>query len=132
MAGEATHAYEETAPLNVTRLAGTKLTIMGAVGSGTDSDQQGVARGGSENWPRLGRQTIVETQVRDAHVRLALGETTIVGAVVMGDQALSFPLQEIIAARADVADIMAHLRAPSASFSEVIAEFWREERGRLG
>ena len=51
MAGGSLHAYEAAAPLNVTRLAGLKFTIMGTVGRGKDSDLEGIARGGSETWP---------------------------------------------------------------------------------
>ncbi len=102
MATEPVTPYQSDPPLNVTRLAGAKITIMGTVGSGRDSDQEGVARGGSETWRRLGDAPVVESQLDDARVRLALGKRVIAGAVVMGDQALSFPLQRLIAAAADV------------------------------
>jgi NAD(P)H-nitrite reductase large subunit len=126
MATEPINVYEENAPLNVTRLAGFKITIIGTVGNGADSDLEGIARGDSETWRELGEAATVETQIGDAHVRLALGERTIVGAIVMGDQALSFPLQEIIEARADVSDIMAGLRAPDARVAELVNGFWRD------
>ena len=41
-------------PLNVTRLAGYRVTIMGRVGSGEDADVKGVVRGDSETWSRMG------------------------------------------------------------------------------
>jgi NAD(P)H-nitrite reductase large subunit len=126
MALDPIHSYEPGAPLNVTRLAGSKITIMGTVGNGKDSDQQGIARGGSETWRRLGDAPVVESQVGGAHVRLALGERAIAGAVVMGDQTLSFPLQAIIAARADVSGIMADLQAPKAPVAGLIEGFWRD------
>ena len=50
MAGEPVHTFDKGAPLNVTRLAGFKITIMGTVGSGKDSDLEGIARGDSETW----------------------------------------------------------------------------------
>ena len=131
MAGEPVHAYEAAAPLNVTRLAGLKITIIGTVGGGKDSDLEGIARGGSETWHGLGDAAVVESQVGEAHVRLVFGESTIAGAVVMGDQALSFPLQEIIAAGADVSPIMADLKAPSAPLAELIDGFWRDWRARV-
>jgi NAD(P)H-nitrite reductase large subunit len=120
------YAYEAAAPLNVTRLAGLKFTIMGTVGRGKDSDLEGIARGGSETWHGLGDAAIVESQIGEAHVRLVFGERTIAGAVVIGDQSLSFPLQEIIAAGADVSGIMADLQAPSAPLAELIDGFWRD------
>jgi NAD(P)H-nitrite reductase large subunit len=131
MAQEPVHDYDPGAPLNVTRLAGSKITIMGTVGSGKDSDQQGIARGGSETWRRLGDLPVVESRVGDAHVRLALGEKAIAGAVVMGDQTLSFPLQAIIAARADVSGIMAELQAPAAPVAGLIEGFWRDWEAHL-
>jgi len=131
MAGEPVHAYEAAAPLNVTRLAGLKITIMGTVGSGKDSDLEGIARGGSETWHRLGDATVMESQIGEAHVRLVFGEHTITGAVVMGDQALSFPLQEIIAAGADVSGIMADLQAPSAPVAKLIDGLWRNRNAHL-
>ena len=131
MAGESLHAYEPAAPLNVTRLAGLKFTIMGTVGRGKDSDLEGIARGGSETWHGLGDAAVVEAQVGEAHVRLVFGESTMAGAVVIGDQTLSFPLQEIIAARADVSAIVADLQAPSAPLAELIDHFWRDWKAQL-
>jgi NAD(P)H-nitrite reductase large subunit len=127
MAAEPVHIYDEGAPLNVTRLAGFKITIIGTVGTGEDSDLEGIARGDSETWRELGAAaTVVESQVGDAHVRLALGERTIVGAVVMGDQSLSFPLQELIEARADVTPMLASLRTPRAPVADLVNTAWRD------
>jgi NAD(P)H-nitrite reductase large subunit len=131
MATEPVNPYQSDPPLNVTRLAGAKITIMGTVGSGRDSDQEGVARGGSETWRRLGDAPVVESQLDDARVRLALGEREIAGAVVMGDQALSFPLQRLIAATADVSPIMADLQEPGAPLAKLIGEFWQSWEAHL-
>jgi NAD(P)H-nitrite reductase large subunit len=67
----------------------------------------------------------VEAQRGDAHIRLALGDGIIVGAVVMGDQALFFPLQELIEARADIGAIAGELAAPQASIVELVDQAWR-------
>lgn len=131
MATEPVHTYDKGAPLNVTRLAGFKITIMGTVGSGKDSDLEGLARGDSEIWRRLGDAPVVESQNSDAHIRLALAERTIAGAVVMGDQALSYPLQELIGARADVSGIAASLQAPAAPVAELVHDFWQEWKAHL-
>jgi NAD(P)H-nitrite reductase large subunit len=128
MAAEPVHAYAEGVPLNVTRLAGFKITIIGTVGSGGDSDLAGLARGDSETWRRLGTATVVEGQAGDAHIRLALADRTIAGAVVMGGQALSFPLQDLIAAGADVGGVIPQLTAPGAPLAELVAECWRDWR----
>jgi NAD(P)H-nitrite reductase large subunit len=126
MAAEPVHRYETGTPLNVTRLAGFKITIMGTVGSGTDSDLQGIARGDSQVWRELGDALTVESQSGETHVRLALADSTIAGAVVMGDQALSFPLQDLIGGRADVSAIKSSLQTPGAPVGVLVNGFWQD------
>jgi len=126
MAGEPTHQYVEPAPLNVTRLAGSKITIIGTVGSGADSDIEGIARGDSEIWRELGEAATVERQLGDAHVRLELGARAIEGAVVMGDQELSFPLQELITQRVEDSDAIQRLREPHAPVAELVTAMWND------
>jgi len=130
MATEPVHAYEKGVPLNITRLAGLKTTIIGTVGSGKDADLEGISRGDSQTWSELGEAVLVETKNGNARIRLALAGRTIVGAVVMGDQALSFPLQELIEARADVGGIAASLQAPEAKVAKLIDSFWHEWTAR--
>ena len=105
MATEPRHRYPEDPPLNITRLAGLHTTIIGKVGNGEDADLQGLARGDSQVWSELGEAAVVEAERGEAHVRLTLGERTIDGAVVMGDQTLSYSLQELIETRAEVNEI---------------------------
>jgi NAD(P)H-nitrite reductase large subunit len=124
MADEVLHRYEESVPLNVTRLAGFKITIIGTVGGGVDSDVAGIARGDSQAWRELGDAVTVELQSGEAHIRLALGEKTIVGAVITGDQQLSFALQELIDAQADVSSILARVEAPGAPVAQIVSDFW--------
>jgi nitrite reductase (NADH) large subunit len=131
MATEPTHAYDQGPPLNVTRLAGLYTTIIGTVGSGDDSDLEGISRGDSQVWSELCSRAIVEAQRGDAHIRLALGDGIIVGAVVMGDQALSFPLQELIEGRVDVSAIVPALEASHAPIVELINDAWQNWRAGL-
>jgi len=126
MVEASSRSYGDAAPLNVTRLAGSKITIIGTVGNGADSDLEGIARGDSETWRELGDAVTVESQDGVAHVRLALRTGTIAGAVVMGDQTLSFPLQELISGRADVRDVGAQLQVPGAPVADIVHAFWRE------
>ena len=133
MATEPVHAYEQDEPINVTRLAGLHTTIIGLVGSGTDADLEGLSRGDSEVWSELSDQAIVESERGDAHVRLTLGEHTIAGAVVMGDQTLSFPLQDLIEGHADVTGAVAALEAPGAPIVEIVNGLWADwKAGRAG
>jgi NADPH-dependent 2,4-dienoyl-CoA reductase/sulfur reductase-like enzyme len=126
MATEPVYKYVESVPLNVTRLGGSKITIVGTVGSGKDADVRGITRGDSETWRRLGDADTVVLETPDARVRLALSGNMIVGAVVMGDQALSFALQGIIAIRADVRSLIPRLQAPKAAVSDILNGFWRD------
>jgi hypothetical protein len=126
---EPTCTYDEGAPLNVTRLAGFKITIIGTVGNGDDSDLEGIARGDSETWRELGDAVTLESQMDDTHVRLELGASTIVGAVVMGEQSLSFPLQELIEARVDVSAIRSALQVPGAPLGAIVEDFWNSWKG---
>jgi NAD(P)H-nitrite reductase large subunit len=130
MATEPVHKYVESVPLNVTRLGGTKITIVGTVGNGKDADVRGITRGDSETWRRLGDASTVVLETQDARVRLALSEDVIVGAVVMGDQVLSFALQGIIAARADVRELIPRLQAPGAAAGDILNGFWRDWKGQ--
>ena len=132
MSGDPKSIYEKGVPLNVTRLAGFKISIMGTVGSGKDADLEGIARGDSETWRRLSQAVTVESQAGGDHIRLALGEKTILGAVVMGDQTLSIPLQRLIAAHADVSLIREQLLQPGGSVGDLIQAYWADWRVHHG
>ncbi len=123
MAGRQT-AYRKAVPFNVTRLAGLTTTIIGMVGGGRDDDLVGIARGDSETWRHLPEAIIAQSGFEVNRLRLLVGEQTLLGAVVMGDQKLSFPLEKIISERMDISPIRERLLAPQAKVAEVIAKFW--------
>ena len=131
MAARPVHAYEEGPSLNITRLAGMNTTIIGAVGSGKDADLEGLSRGDSQTWSELGDAMLVETQAGGARIRLEIVNRAVVGAVVMGEQALSFQLQELIEAHADLGGAAQRLAAPGAPVADLIGECWRTWRGRV-
>ncbi len=118
--------YRKDFSFNVTRLAGITTTILGIVGSGRDADVTGIARGDSESWRRSSDETAVQSEVEISHLRILLGPNTIVGAVLMGDQALSEPLQQLILHRTDVSAIRARLLDPQAPLAEIIMDFWKQ------
>ncbi|HNH27578.1 MAG TPA: FAD-dependent oxidoreductase, partial [Anaerolineales bacterium] len=95
MAGKS-QAYVKMVPFNVTRLAGLTTTIIGAVGHGRDEDIVGIARGDSETWRQLPDAIVAQGGFDINRVRLLVGEDYLIGAVVMGDQKLSVPLQRMI------------------------------------
>ena len=126
MAGRKT-AYIKSAPFNVTRLAGLTTTIIGTVGRGRDDDLVGIARGDSETWRQLPEAIVAQTGFDVNRLRLVIGEKTILGAIVMGDQKLSLPLEKIVSENIDISPIRERLLTPNARIADVIAEFWSNQ-----
>jgi NADPH-dependent 2,4-dienoyl-CoA reductase/sulfur reductase-like enzyme len=120
--------YKRKVSVNVLRLAGVMTTIIGAVGSGVDDDLVSVARGSSESWQQLPNTIALESNTEVNHVRLMIGEQTLLGAMVMGEQKLSQPLQEIISSKADITPVR-HLFQPGAPLGEIVMDFWAIIRG---
>jgi nitrite reductase (NADH) large subunit len=123
MAGQQT-AYIKKIPFNVTRLAGLTTTIIGTVGRGHDEDLIGIARGDSETWRSLPDAIVAQTGFEVNRLRLLVGEKTLLGAIVMGDQKLSFPLEKIISNHADISSIRDKLLHPNAPVGDIIADYW--------
>jgi len=123
MAGHKT-AYLKSPPFNVTRLAGLTTTIIGAVGHGLDKDVVGIARGDSETWRDLPDAIEAQSGFDINHMRLVIGKKKLIGAIVMGDQKLSWPLQKMIAGGADISPIREKLLIPDAPIADLIADFW--------
>jgi len=122
MAG-ANERYVKPLPLNVTRLAGITTTIIGRVGHGLDADVVGIARGDSETWRQLGEALVAEDASEVNRLRLLVGPRTLIGAIVMGDQRLSRPLQRLIGEETDITPIREQLLAPHAPLAALLAEF---------
>ena len=116
--------YVKSIPFNVTRLAGLTTTIIGTVGRGRDEDMAGIARGDSETWRQLPDAIAAQTGFEVNRLRLLVGEKTLLGAVVMGDQKLSFPLQKMISGNLDISAIRDKLLTPNAKVGDIVAEFW--------
>ncbi len=123
MAGRKT-AYLKSPPFNVTRLAGLTTTIIGTVGHGQDKDVVGIARGDSETWRDLPDAIEAQSGFDINHMRLVIGGKTLIGAILMGDQKLSWPLQKMIAGGADISPIREKLLMPEAPIADLIADFW--------
>jgi NADPH-dependent 2,4-dienoyl-CoA reductase/sulfur reductase-like enzyme len=123
MAGRRT-AYVKSAPFNVTRLAGLTTTIIGLVGGGRDPDVVGIARGDSETWRQLPECIAAQSGFDVNRVRVMVGEKKLLGAIVMGDQKLSLPLEKIISGNVDISSIRERLLEPNARIGDVIAGFW--------
>ena len=117
-------AYVKSPPFNVTRLAGLTTTIIGTVGRGKDADIVGIARGDSETWRQLPEAFTAQTGFDVNRLRLLVGEKTLLGAIVMGDQKMSFPLEKIISENMDISSIRERLLVPHANTGDIVAGFW--------
>jgi nitrite reductase (NADH) large subunit len=125
MAGIQT-VYSKPVAFNVTRLAGLTTTIIGKVGQGKDDDLIGIARGDSETWRQLPDSIAAQQDFEVNRLRVMLGEKTILGSIVMGDQTLSHPLHSLVAQRVDITSIRARLLEPEAHLADLIVEFWTQ------
>lgn len=122
-------AYRLPAASNVLRLAGVMTTIVGAVGVGEDGSAISPARGSSETWRQLPNTIPMQSEGDVNLLRLMVGERSLTGAVVMGDQKVSLPLQELISAGTDISPIRDRLLAPGAPLGEIVMDFWSQIRG---
>ena len=127
MAGELS-TYRKAAPFNVTRLAGLVTTIIGQVASvggekGKDKDTNGIMRGDSEVWRKHPEAVVADTHEGSNRLRLYLRDNHIAGALVMGDQTLSLPLQRIVRGQHDIGELRATLLAPGVRLVEVLKNF---------
>ena len=125
--------YRRTVPFNVTRLTCLTTTIIGSVGSkGLDDDLMGIARGDSETWRRLPEAIVVQSNFEVNRLRLLVGQQTLLGAVVMGDQTLSMPLQRMISQSADISPLRDQILASRAQLADLIIDFWNGWNYRYG
>jgi NAD(P)H-nitrite reductase large subunit len=93
-------------PFNVTRIGGITTTIIGQVGTGgRDVDLVSLSRGDSFAWREQLGDFAVEAAEGDSRLRLVVGADRIAGAVVMGDQTLSRPLQHLVRERVDISGV---------------------------
>jgi NAD(P)H-nitrite reductase large subunit len=131
MAGRTT-TYVKGPPFNVTRLAELTTTIIGAVSRGSDKDLVGIARGDSETWRHHAEAFVAQDEFEVNRIRILVSGETIVGAIVMGDQTLSRPLQHLVAEQVDVSPIVDQLLQPDAPLGTLIHDFWTQWRSRDG
>ncbi|NMB67238.1 MAG: FAD-dependent oxidoreductase [Chloroflexi bacterium] len=128
--------YEKKFPFNVTRLAGLVTTVIGRVGKGEaaggrpkgDADVAGIMRGDSEEWRLAPEAVVAQTYSGDNRLRLYLKDNVMVGAVVMGDQALSRPIQVFIQQQVDLGQLRERLLAENADVVKLLGDFWEGYR----
>jgi NAD(P)H-nitrite reductase large subunit len=122
MAGVETH-YCKPPALNVTRLAGITTTIIGAVGRGRDADLVSITHGDSEAWRQKPDAQIAQHSHEVNRVRLLIGKSTLLGAIVMGEQSLSEPLKRIVSEQVDITPIREQLIQDQSRIKELILGF---------
>jgi NADPH-dependent 2,4-dienoyl-CoA reductase/sulfur reductase-like enzyme len=121
LAGHPT-TYQRPASFNVTRIGGITTTVIGAVGTGgRDDDLVSLSRGDTFLWrEQLDGFTTISTEGAN-RLRLVVGPDRIAGAVVMGDQSLSYRLQHLVRGRVDISAVRDHLLDGSRDLHAVLA-----------
>jgi NAD(P)H-nitrite reductase large subunit len=125
MAG-ASEAYAKSVPFNVTQLTGLKVTIIGAVGGGRNDDLVAITRGESEAWRQRPEAWVLRDRDDVNRIRLLVGERTLVGALVMGDQSWSRRLQRLVVAQADVTPVRPALLGGGPEALAQLARFYQQ------
>ena len=128
------YSYEKKYPFNVTRLGGLITTIIGRVGkeileenkSKGDADVAGIMRGDSEVWRKQSLGIIAQTYQEANRIRLYVTPSFITGAVIMGDQTLSRPLQILIREQVDISPIRELLLSSQYSLMDTLLKFWED------
>ena len=123
--------YRKPPAFNVTRLADLPTTIIGAVGNDADQDLLGIARGDSEVWRQPPEAIAVQADFVHNHLRIMLTERSIIGAILIGNQTLSRPLQDLITHHVDITGIHERLLMPGAPISDLIFDFWTTNRNNI-
>ncbi len=116
-------------PFNVTRLAGVVTTIIGVVGQGdVDHDLVAIARGDSETWRAKPEAFVAGAKNCVDRIRVLGYQNRLLGAVVMGDQTLSRPLQHLIAEQVDIQPIRQRILEKPEDLPEILVQFWERWR----
>lgn len=128
MAGDRV-AFSNSVASNATLLAGIPVTIIGSVGTGdTDDDTVSIVRGDSESWQSRLDAFAVEAKCQDSHLRLLVGRTQLHGAVLIGEQHLSAPLQALIESRINILPIRDQLLDSNTDVPALLQAYWERCR----
>jgi nitrite reductase (NADH) large subunit len=116
--------YDRGVPLNVTRLAGLLVTLIGAVGTRRepDADLLTISRGESEVWRGIPNVIVVHDQHEVNRQRLSIKDNRLVGAIIIGDQSFSRTIYRLIRDQVDVTRYLAALQAPHVNLAHVLQQ----------
>lgn len=123
-------AYIKPIAFNVTRLANLTTTLIGAIGGGRDEDLPGIARGDSETWRQMPDAIAAQADFDVNRIRVLVGDKTLLGAIVMGDQTLSPALQHLILHQTDIRSIRQQLLQPNTPLGDLLSKFWIEWKSK--
>jgi NAD(P)H-nitrite reductase large subunit len=121
-----TRPYVKGIPYNVTMLTGLKVSVIGAVGGGKNADLVAITRGESEAWRVVPKTWVLGVTDDVNRVRLVVGDRAIAGALVMGDQSWSRPLQRLILNQVDITSIRPTLLAGGPESLTQLAAFYQQ------
>ncbi len=128
MAGAAI-AYHKPVAFNVTHIGGLTTTVIGTIGTvEEDEDLIAIVRGESETWHDPADNLVSEFVDSGSRLRINFGDHYILGALVMGDQELSRPLQEMIVNQVDISPIRHLLIQQPSETPRIITRYWEAWR----
>lgn len=114
---------------NTSMLVGIPVTIIGAVGSGEQGgDIVSIVRGDSENWQAQLDAFAVEAKYQATHLRLMVGRTHLLGAVLIGDQRTSSLVQMMIENRINILPIRERLFQAGTDVIGLLQAYWDQYR----
>lgn len=116
-------ALRTRTPMNVTKVGGITVTIVGAIGASDDPDLLTLTRGQSERWVTDPDAWSVGGARHGDRLRVVVSGRAIVGAVVMGDQRLSKPLAHLIAEKVDISALRPALEAAPDDAMDLLLNF---------
>lgn len=131
MAGSSMHYRPEPA-LNVTRLGGITVAIIGTVAPPDsrmpDPDLQTFARGDSERWRTRGDGGAVRMRGKGTRIRVTVRADRVVGAVVMGDATASRALCQLVRSRVVIPNLQALVAGDPGEAIEALLRLGEAER----
>lgn len=133
------YTYEKGSPFNAALLFGVHLTVIGRVGqqAGRDDGEDAaeistLSRGSSNIWTAPFGASYRSAWDRSAadSLRVVTAGGRLVGAIILGNQALADPLRALVENEAPLGDQEAALLSGGDRLPEAILQAWRGWRGR--
>ncbi|MBE2225503.1 MAG: NAD(P)/FAD-dependent oxidoreductase [Anaerolineae bacterium] len=125
-------SYQKGTPFNAALLFGVHVTIMGRMGQQVDAGENvsHLSRGSSHVWtaPFTTRTQSAWDKKGPHSVRLVVANGRIVGALLMGNQALADPLRDLIEQEIDISEYEADLFRENGRLPEIILEIYQTKQ----